>query len=392
MIKHYLKLIWNRKRTSKWIVAEFALSFLAVCGAMTAFFHFYQLYQIPLGFEYRDKWQIRFQMPSQGSEAQIKELFRIRDDLEGFGPIQSVSVMQMLPFMNSTWSSTTTYNGKDVNAVHNFMDDKAQAILGIQLLEGRWFGPQDDGSDEYPVVIDSLLKEQLFPDGNALGQLISDPDDSMLKRVVGVMPRFRQHGELAVCRPYVIVRADPNKEAPLPSRNLVLKMDGSQTPEFEATLAKKLEAMAPSWNFNISNWIDQRENHLKPTLIPLYIMGIIISFMLLMVGLGLLGVLWQNVLQRVQEIGLRQAIGASKVDVLKQIAWEMVIKTGLGIAIGMVLALQVPLLAPLPVIRTVWVAAFVGSALVLVLLTLLCSSYPAFLASRIEPALALKDE
>ena len=65
---------------------------------------------------------------------------------------------------------------------------------------------------------------------------------------------------------------------------------------------------------------------------------------MLMVALGLLGVLWQNVTQRTREIGLRRAKGAAKVDVQRQILGEIGVMTTLALLAGVLVVVQFPLL------------------------------------------------
>ena len=67
-------------------------------------------------------------------------------------------------------------------------------------------------------------------------------------------------------------------------------------------------------------------------------------FLLLMVGLGLIGVLWQNLLQRTREIGLRRAAGASRAEVHRQVLMEQMLLTTLGVLLGTMLVAQIPIL------------------------------------------------
>ena len=60
-------------------------------------------------------------------------------------------------------------------------------------------------------------------------------------------------------------------------------------------------------------------------MMPLIVMAVIAAFMLAMVGFGLFGVLWQNTTQRIPEIGLRRAIGASSAHIYRQIIGEQML-------------------------------------------------------------------
>jgi putative ABC transport system permease protein len=115
-----------------------------------------------------------------------------------------------------------------------------------------------------------------------------------------------------------------------------------------------------------------------------------------MVTLGLTGVVWQNVTQRIREIGLRRAKGARIENIHRQILGELVVMSSLALLVGVLLVAQVPLL-PLPADLTwipvsVFVLSILLSVVAIYVLTLLCGWYPARLATKIQPAEALHYE
>jgi putative ABC transport system permease protein len=121
--------------------------------------------------------------------------------------------------------------------------------------------------------------------------------------------------------------------------------------------------------------------------------GIVALFLISMVALGLTGVLWQNVTKRTREIGLRRAMGASGKQVNRQILLEVVLLATIALLAGSVIVLQLPILGAFTIVTP---AAFsTGFALALATiyaLTVLCGLYPSWLASRLQPADALRYE
>jgi len=114
-----------------------------------------------------------------------------------------------------------------------------------------------------------------------------------------------------------------------------------------------------------------------------------------MVTLGLTGVVWQNVIVRLREFGLRRAAGASGASVRRQVFAEMAVMTSFAVIAGSLIVGQLPflpiakeLLVPVPV----FVGAVALSAAAIYCLTLACGWYPSRLASRIPPADALRYE
>jgi putative ABC transport system permease protein len=109
--------------------------------------------------------------------------------------------------------------------------------------------------------------------------------------------------------------------------------------------------------------------------------------------MGLIGVLWQDVVRRTQEIGLRRALGAGANSVRRQIQLEAFVIGAVGILIGAVIAIQFPLLNFNALVD--WASSFVAlalSAAAIMILVLLGALYPSWLASRREPADALRYE
>jgi len=116
-------------------------------------------------------------------------------------------------------------------------------------------------------------------------------------------------------------------------------------------------------------------------------------FIVVMVAMGLTGVVWQSVTQRIREFGLRRAKGATARDIQKQILGELVVLSSAGILLGGVIAIQFPLLSLVGSIPGHVVAFGLASSVVLLYgLTLLCGAYPSRLASRVTPAEALHYE
>jgi putative ABC transport system permease protein len=135
---------------------------------------------------------------------------------------------------------------------------------------------------------------------------------------------------------------------------------------------------------------------LRENVVPLAIFTIVAAALLLMVALGLTGVVWQSVTQRIREFGVRRAQGATAVAVGRQVIAELLVMVSFAVAAGCVLLLQIPLL-PLPpdvavVPRGVFVTGVVLAVAAVYSVTALCAWYPSRLATRVPPADALRYE
>jgi putative ABC transport system permease protein len=121
---------------------------------------------------------------------------------------------------------------------------------------------------------------------------------------------------------------------------------------------------------------------------------VIAGFLLVMVGFGLFGVLWQNTTRRIPEIGLRRAVGASAGSIYRQIIGEQMMLSTFAMVVGLVLLVQLPLTGALGSYLDwrVFAGAAVLSMAVIYLISLLCALYPGWRASRLSPTEALHYE
>jgi putative ABC transport system permease protein len=212
---------------------------------------------------------------------------------------------------------------------------------------------------------------------------------------VGVIAAYRQRGALAPPQRYAFFRYqidDTSQGRPF-ARLFVRTRPGTDA-GFEAVLERRLRATAgPEWSFSVRRLADARDAAQRVELMPLVAAAVVAGFLMLMVVLGLTGVLWQSVTQRTREIGLRRAKGATRPDIHGQILGELMVMTTMAVALGAVLVAHLPflqLVGDLPL--RLYLEGTAGAALALYLITAACGFYPARLAARVEPALALRTD
>ena len=169
----------------------------------------------------------------------------------------------------------------------------------------------------------------------------------------------------------------------MPERLLIRVRPGT-TAALEPVLVRRLQREAADWSFGVSTMEHLRERKLSDYLMPLTVLSVLAGFLLLMVTLGLTGVVWQSVIVRLREFGVRRQVSA-----------EMAVMTSFAILVGTLVVGQLPFL-PLPEDLVVPTPVFVGAvalaAAAIYCLTLVCGWYPSRLAARIPPADALRYE
>jgi putative ABC transport system permease protein len=164
-------------------------------------------------------------------------------------------------------------------------------------------------------------------------------------------------------------------------------------PTLQEELIDTVQRVAPTWTLKIQEFSVMRQQMLDQVMTPLTVASMVAVFLMVMVGFGLFGVLWQSVTRRTGELGLRRAMGASRQRIYRQIIAEMCLTAGIALLLGIFIAIQFPMLGTFRVID--WPTALGGiviSAGFVLALCFLCSLYPGWLASRRSPSEALHYE
>jgi ABC-type antimicrobial peptide transport system permease subunit len=133
---------------------------------------------------------------------------------------------------------------------------------------------------------------------------------------------------------------------------------------------------------------------LSPQRFNMFLLAAFAGLALLLAGVGIYSVLAYSVRQRVREIGVRMALGARMSDVLRRVVVDGMKPTLLGVAIGVAVALALSRLLSTLVfgVQATDAATFVGVALLLTVVGLLASIFPAWRATRVNPLKVLRDE
>lgn len=409
MLEHVLRLLWNRRRANRLVIIEVAAAFLVVFVVCALALHAWGNYRRPLGFTYENTWRVAVSEP--GNPQPGKKIERRRETLDDIlaavrripGVIAAHSITST-PFSEGGAVALLGREGVTIVTMHNTMSGGAARDLGVRVLEGQSFGPQDEGQDYQAALVNREFVRLAFDGVSPVGRRINPVSQEELSRlppkearyrmrevrVVGVIDDFRQHGELSERMPYVIY--SPVRDGVV-ATDLFVKVPGGTDRRLEERIVATVKSVASGYSATVTPWGELRAtNHLR-TLLPLRIGATLATFLLAMVALGLIGIVWQDVVRRTQEIGVRRAAGASARAVRAQILLEMLAVGCAGIVIGSLVAIQFPLLT---IVRQIdWAAALPALGLSAVLILLLAAAaalYPALLASRREPADALRYE
>jgi putative ABC transport system permease protein len=405
--RHLFRLAWNRRRRNALILAEIVVSFLLLCALFTVASSFFLNWNEPLGFAYHDVWRVstNFGPYSQFDEEQQaatrKTLGRIEHTIAQHDDVVAASLLGNLPYGGSRRTKGTYFQGELIQVRWTWCRVSSPRVMGYELIEGRWFEEADLALEDRPIVITQNVARTYWGTASPLEKILpredehGDPEELTEEntyRVIGIVRDVRGQGEHQPAELMAFDLFDYDNLRGYPPGDILAKVRPGSAVDLEEELLKTAQRLAPSWTFSLERLEDVRSRTLRDAVTPILVLGVIAGFLVLMVGLGLTGVLWQAVARRTNEIGLRRAVGSTSNGARSLILGELMALATLAVSLGTVIYLQFPLLGlleePWPVIA---MALSVSLAVMYGFVTL-CGLYPSWLATRIEPARALMYE
>jgi predicted permease len=268
------------------------------------------------------------------------------------------------------------------------------SALNIPIVRGRGFTEEDAPSAERVVIINRLLAARLFPGEDPIGRRIQSNHRTAWSTVVGMTENVRNGGLIQPDTPEIYFlrgKSDRDWDGQRPvmvissvlSPQAVAPWVRSQIAGIDPTVPVKIETLDQT----VSKLADRPRFETA-------LLGFFAFSGLLMAVIGLYGVISFVAAQRTQEIGVRMALGATRMNILRLIVGEGVRLIavggllGLGAALGTARLLKSMLYNVGP--RDPFTYAAV--ALLLVLVALAATLVPARAAMKVEPVVALRYE
>jgi predicted permease len=275
--------------------------------------------------------------------------------------------------------------------------------MKIPLLRGRFFTPADTSESEPVIVIDSILAHTYFPDSDPVGQIITIAHWRSA-RVVGVVGHVRHWGlgDSGTYNPsqiYISFYQLPDAWVPLFAGSLSVAV---RTPLEVATIMPAIKNVIYGVAkdqpvYDIQTMEQVASASMSAQRLPMLLLVAFSSLSLLLASVGIYGVISYSVTQRVQEIGIRMALGARRWDVLRMVLGQGLRLTLMGLVAGSVAALLLGRLLSsfshlLYGVAASDPATLATVSIVLLLVAAVACSAPAYRAMRVNPIVALRYE
>jgi len=277
--------------------------------------------------------------------------------------------------------------------------------MGIPLLRGRFFSPEDTTNSPCVMVIDSVLAGIYFPGSDPLGQTLSAGFSPVGPcRIVGMVGHVKQwalndSSTDIQSQAYFPLFQDPDRWVPLNYPNMTIVV---RTPLDVATVMPAIKSAVYGAGsdqpiFNVETMQQIVSESMSSQRFPMILLGEFAVLALLLASVGIYGVISYSVAQRVHEIGIRMALGANKRDVFRMVVGQGLALALAGLAIGVVAALILTRVVSSFSLLLYGVGAsdpvtFITVSVMLLFVAVVACYIPTRRAMRVDPMVALRYE
>jgi putative ABC transport system permease protein len=318
--------------------------------------------------------------------------------------IQEAAVTEAVPLSNSSisWGTLKSDNVSvtDAFVTVNHVEGPYFKALGIPLLSGRTFDPQEDNGLR-SIIVTSQLAERLWPNESPIGKQLSYNFDRTAEpfTVIGVVAdvqsmtfeeqrNWKPDGTGG--DPLELYETLPHTAPYSRARYVVVKTDG------RSGIARDIRAVArqfdPSLPLDVRSMNDVYQNTLANPRFQAILLGVFAGLTLCLAVAGVYAVVAYEANSRTREIGIRIALGAGAAAVMRHVMRRFLLLACGGIAVGVLagMALTRLMASMLYGVRSNDPLTFAASAAVLIAAAAIAGFLPARRATRINPTVALR--
>jgi putative ABC transport system permease protein len=263
--------------------------------------------------------------------------------------------------------------------------------MKLQLAKGRFFDERDVNGAAETVIVDEALAERFWHGEEPLGKRLHPGKSGAWKTVVGVIRNTR---EFSLEKEPPITVYYPFEQYGTRNMHLLVRTTSDPLPMTQSIIGaiQSLDAELPV--FDVKTMDQRLYEALARRRFAMLLLGGFAMIALLLAGIGIYGVMAYSVNQRTHEIGIRLALGAQTINILRLIIRQALLLVVIGIAFGLTgaLALSRVISSLLFGVSTTDWFTFAVTSLLLGGIALLASYVPARRATKVDPMVALRYE
>jgi len=383
------------------VISEVAISLVLLIGAGLLMKSFVLLERVPPGFRPEKLLTMNVQLPrSRYPEPRMQAAFldQALARIAALPAVRSAGSVNALPMSGSQDAlSFEIQNDAATLAEPRHAGDRSVnadyfRTMGMRIIKGRAFTGRDNAAAPKVAIVNESMAKRFWPNQDPIGKRIStDYQPPVWREIVGVVEDVRHSGYDSdpapeMYFPYsqhsqssidLVVRTETD---PLSLANAVERAIWAVDKDQPVTRIKTMERMMA--------------DSVAPRRLTVVLIGIFASLALVLATAGIYGVISYTVSQRTHEIGVRMAMGARSVDVLKLVVGQGLRLVAIGVAAGLAgsFVLTRVLARFLFGVTPTDPLTFAAVSVLLVTVALLASYIPARRAAQVDPVNALRYE
>jgi len=388
------------------VVTEIALAVILVIGSGLMIRAFWKLQQVNSGFDPAGVVSFSLNLPNAKYKATERQQFvdSLEQKLSAIPGVANVSIASGIPPLRRINANDTEIEGyqetPDSPAQNvdywNVVGNNYFKTMKIRLLEGRTFEPQDDNPNAMKVVMVNQALAKRFWTGSPIGRRVNPGfnDPKVWFTIVGVVEDTKNAGMDKPAGPELYFQVRQVNQFIGANVNFVVRAANDSAP-LEGSIRNAVRELDPS--LPVYNLWSMDEVVSKSMVQPRFLALLLATFSgiaLFLAAIGIYGVMAYSVAQRTQEIGVRMALGARPLHVLRLIFQQslgmLLIGTVIGLAGAFALTrLMRTLLFEITATDPLTYVSVIG---LLTVVALLACYIPARRAAKVDPLIALRYE
>jgi predicted permease len=328
----------------------------------------------------------------------LENLYRQIEQRVSAVPGVRAASFSIFTFNEGTWNNSVWVQGypeghRDINVHHNAVGDGYFAAMGIPVLAGRTFGPQDSATSPKVGVIGETMARTLFPAGSPIGKHYGrgGPDHAGDIEVIGVVKDVKYNS--------LDEEQQPGDYLPYAQNERFLNDFEVRYSGDSGTMVTAIRQAIHDVDFTLpSSDVTTLDEQVAGSVSNQRLVAQLSSFFgvlaVFLSCIGIYGLMSYVVSRRTNEIGVRMALGAEPLQVLWLVMRESLQLVTVGMAIGVPVALasQRLVASMLFGLRPNDPVTLIGGVVVLLLVAAVAGYLPARRASQIDPMISLRYE
>jgi predicted permease len=385
------------------VVSQLALTLVLLIGAGLMTRSFVRLTNVKLGFNPGNVLTMRVELPRSRYEngAQRKQFLEtLLERVKSIPGIQSAGAISQLPLSGYSMLGRFAIEGqpkpepgKGKPMPIGIVTPAYFQTMQIPLVQGRLFEARDIEKMPEVAIVNEAMARRFWPGENPIGKKVAAlcDDQALCRTVVGVVGDIRHESLANEAQPEIYVT---HQQVGLPGMSLVLRTTGDPLTLVSA-VRMAVRALDKDQPVALVQTLDEHisQSILQPRLL-MTLLSIFAALALVLAAVGVYAMMSYSVSQRRGEIGIRIALGALKVDILRLVVGQAALLVAIGLTIGGAGALVATrLLRSLLYEVDIWDPfTFAAIAALLAFVAVFAAWLPARRAAKISPMIALRTE